>query len=318
MAWTNSLLLVLLRPDFAWPHRVLGEKSLAQDIPATPELYSSTVRRLWGSIHKRLVPLSRHYCQWFGIPFNNQLCQLPFGLVLKWSDGTRLEEVQAMMVARSAGLPVPQVISYGEHPNAPHAPVSILMTRVPGSELGLIYEDLTPAQQEAIRKEMTTMLEAIRNWRSPWGKKRICSITGGPIRSVRVPFHSIGPCDDEREFDQCLIRTASDHGFPSETAFQEKLACAKKMQKKNHRIVFTHGDFKHHNIMVHEGHVSGFIDWESAGWYPEYWDYTTALRYIPENFWWFKFVLQVGGSCYLEEREYERALLNLTVDSWAW
>jgi len=37
----------------------------------------------------------------------------------------------------------------------------------------------------------------------------------------------------------------------------------------NH-ILFTHGDLNPRNILVEEGHVSGIIDWEQSGWYPEY------------------------------------------------
>ena len=32
---------------------------------------------------------------------------LPFGLILKWSDRTRIEEGIAMQMARAAGMPVP-------------------------------------------------------------------------------------------------------------------------------------------------------------------------------------------------------------------
>jgi aminoglycoside phosphotransferase (APT) family kinase protein len=76
--------------------------------------------------------------------------------VLKWSDGTRLEEVAATMVARSAGFPVPKIISYGEHPDTPHAPVSILMTRVPGEDLGNpeIYERMNDNERETIYTEL--------------------------------------------------------------------------------------------------------------------------------------------------------------------
>ncbi|KAJ5354169.1 Aminoglycoside phosphotransferase [Penicillium brevicompactum] len=45
-----------------------------------------------------------------------------------------------MQVARNAGLPVPRVICYGAHPDTLHAPVSILVTRVPGEALGRVYE----------------------------------------------------------------------------------------------------------------------------------------------------------------------------------
>lgn len=31
------------------------------------------------------------------------------------------------------------------------------------------------------------------------------------------------------------------------------------------------------NILVENGHISGIIDWEQAGWYPEYWEYVKAM-----------------------------------------
>jgi hypothetical protein len=93
---------------------------------------------------------------------------------------------------------------------------------------------------------------------------------------------------------------------------------AKGMHSKRHEIVFTHGDLEYHNRMAHEAHVSGFIDRESAGWYPDYWEFTTAMRFCPEDFWWFKFVKRLGGSRCLEELEYERPLTSPTVDSYAW
>ncbi|QKX58665.1 uncharacterized protein TRUGW13939_05792 [Talaromyces rugulosus] len=85
---------------------------------------------------------------WVGIPYDNQIAQLPFGLILKWSDGTRIEEVITMQVAREAGLPVPKVIGYGEHPDTPHTPISILITRLPGRELGQCYKTLSDADRD--------------------------------------------------------------------------------------------------------------------------------------------------------------------------
>lgn len=223
-----------------------------------------------------------------------------------------------MRVARSAGFPVPKVLSYGEHPNTPHAPVSILMTRLPGQELGEIYERLTDEKRKTIFAELQSMLRVMRNWSHSWGGERICSVVGTAIRSVRIPNHLAGPCDSESEFNDHLLSVASDHSFTSREIFEENLACAKRMQSIRHAIVFTHGDLKHHNIMVHDGHVSGFIDWESAGWYPDYWEFTTAMRFCPKDFWWYNFVSELGGSEYMAEMECERALTSLTIDSYVW
>jgi aminoglycoside phosphotransferase len=235
--------------------------------------------------------------------------------VLKWSDGTRLEEVAAMIMMRRAGFPVPMVISYGDHPDWPNAPVSILMTRLPGKELAEMYEQFNDEEHESVFTELRTMLGVMRNWPHPWGGDRICSVLGTAIRSVRVPSHSIGPYESQAEFNDRLISPAR-RGDKSQEWFEEKLEFAKRIRSVHYEVVFTHGDLKDHNILVHDGHISGFIDWESAGWYPDYWEFTTAMRFCPE--YWSEFVKRLGGSRYLEEREYERALNSLTVDSYAW
>ncbi|PWY90303.1 kinase-like protein [Aspergillus sclerotioniger CBS 115572] len=60
-----------------------------------------------------------------------------------------------------------------------------------------------------------------------------------------------------------------------------------------HRIVFTHGDLQPKNIMVERLEDCGgglefkitLLDWESAGWYPEFWDFcnaTIACRFKPD------------------------------------
>lgn len=305
-----------LLPDFIWQENKV--RSIANEIPPTPQPTHPLLRRLWGILHYYLRKFSRHYCGWVGIDYDNQIAQLPFGLILKWSDGTRLEEVLAMQVARAAGFPVPKVICYGDHPDTSHAPVSILMTRLPGEELGQVYETLSSEDKSSVSKELKSYLAAMREWTSPWGGKRICSLIGTSIRSVRIPNHYAGPFESEQQLNEYLIGASWPDGFSSESAYNHAFGLAKGMDKMSHRIVFTHGDLKHHNILVRGSRVTGFLDWESAGWYPEYWDFTTALRFAPEDFWWYSFVIGLGGGPYLAELECERALTSLTSCSYYW
>ncbi|KAF2477183.1 uncharacterized protein BDR25DRAFT_331020 [Lindgomyces ingoldianus] len=250
MTWT--LVSNILLPTFTWPHRVLGSVALASSIPPAPQRAHQTIRRLVGFLPSYLPRLSRRYCTWVGIEFKNQIVQLPFGIVLKWSDGTRLEEVSAMMIARSAGVP----------------------------DLGLAHKHLNEKELQTISNEMHAMQIAMQSWPHPWGGERICSVMGTSIRSAPVPNHSIGPCESESKFNDYLPSVASEYHSPSRDVFEQRLACVRKLHSVHHPIVFTHGDLKHHNSMVHNGHASGSINWESAG-------------------------------C-------ERALTSLTVDSYAW
>ncbi|PSS14884.1 hypothetical protein M430DRAFT_104995, partial [Amorphotheca resinae ATCC 22711] len=308
-------------PDFTWTPR--GPVfPLATKIPPTPKPSHPLIRRFWGYVHRWLRDFSYfYYCDWVGIEYDNQIIPLPFGLLLKWSDGTRLEEVFATKVCRAAGLPTPKILCYGDHPETPHAPVSILMTRLPGREIGQAYESLRPEAQATALTELKTYLAAIRQWKSPWGDERICSITGGPIRSVRVPNHTIGPCETPQEFHDYLIAPAwKSPGFASQSEYEETIQRALKLQVlQRPGTKFTHGDIKHHNILVdNEGHITGLLDWESAGWYPEFWEYTTAMRFQRKESWWHSFLMELGAKEYQEEMECERALISLTADSWSW
>lgn len=69
--------------------------------------------------------------------------QLPFGLVMKWTDRTSIEEAVAMQIAAAAGIPVPKFLSCGEHPDDPfNRTFSILMTRLPGVPLRNSFDHL--------------------------------------------------------------------------------------------------------------------------------------------------------------------------------
>lgn len=60
--------------------------------------------------------------------------------------------------------------------------------------------------------------------------------------------------------------------------------------RRGHQICFTHADLHPRNILVKKEakgprgwRVSGIIDWQMAGYYAEYWEYTKAMY---EGFRW--------------------------------
>ncbi|KAG8415954.1 hypothetical protein J3459_013914 [Metarhizium acridum] len=259
----NRFISRVLLPDFVWQEN--NPRPISNGIPPTPRPTHPRIRRLWGILHEYLQDFSLSYCSWVGIPFDNQIIQLPFGPILKWSGGTRVEQVSAMQVARAASFPVPKVICYGEHPDAPHAPVSNLMTPLPGKELGQVYEKLSSEDQKSVQRELKGYLDVMRGWKNLRDGKTISSLLGTSIRSVRIPNHFAGPFESEEDFNEYLIRPSWAGGFPSEEAYNDALSLTKGMEKISHKIVFTHGDLKPHYILVKGGRITGFLDWESAG-----------------------------------------------------
>ena len=319
-----SINLDFLQPDFCWtPSK---PKPLATLFPPTPTPTPWPVRRLWGYAHRLLQYFSsRCYCRWMGVSFSNQIVPLPFGLLLKWSDGTRVEECLTMQAMRQAGLPVPKIICYGEHPNYPHAPVSILMTRMPGT---VLYEELwewfEPSEKACILSELKAYLDTMRSWQRPSARdvhkdQPICSIIGTSIRSVRVPGSRVGPCRDEQEFNKMMIDPAGSPRVRLSPTYGQDVARVATLHEKRHNIVFQHGDLNQYNILVtYDGHLSAIIDWESAAWYPDYWDFTTACMFQRPGWFWYDIMMELSEGRYVEELDGERGLRNLTCNAIGW
>lgn len=305
-----------LQPDFTWPHQVLVADKLSSDMPQVPDVTSSFRRRLIGLLHSCLFWFFEYYCAWYGYPCSYPFASLPFGLILKQADGTPLHEAQTMMAVRKAGFPCSKVISIGEHPETPWMPTSILMTSVPGKVLTpATYDSLEPAERNVIVSEIQTMIDTMRSWKNPWGQ-RICSISGGPIRSIRIPNIRVDPCESEAEFTAYLLSAASPHLLETQEEFDSQCKIARTLNDVEHRIVFTHGNLFTHNIFVHDGHVSNIDDWDCAGWYPEYWEFTSQLLWptrTPERG---ELLMRMGGDRYRKELEAEKALRSLTISSY--
>ena len=56
-------------------------------------------------------------------------------------------------------------------------------------------------------------------------------------------------------------------------------------------VYFTHGGLTIENIIISgppgARNVEGFVDWEQAGWYPEYWEYCKLLYGVNFEHEWY-------------------------------
>ncbi|KAL4799600.1 phosphotransferase family protein [Aspergillus venezuelensis] len=311
-----SIIPAIQKPDSTWPAPRLT--TVQTTTPPVPEPPSKASLRLWALIHSALHNFSEFYSFLFDLYFDGSVIQLPFGLIVKWTDRMSVEEYIAMQMARSAGVPVPKAISCGEHAvpeNAPNRRFSVLMTHLPGVEMTNSSDPLEIEGEEPWVFELKECTHAMRQWEPPSGNV-IYSPIGTALRSTRVPGHIMGPFKDHESFYRHLFAPASSHSFRSAEGYENTLFLAKRLQDRPYRVKFTHGDLKAHNILVdNQGHLSGLLDWESAGWYPEYWEFTTAMRF-GMNSYWYQLADWMGGHDYREELASDKALNNLTVDSY--
>lgn len=233
----------------------------------------------------------RRVAQRFIEPECYNVQRLPFGLYLKCAHTPAClrNEVNAMRLARQyTSIPVPRPLDFVEGP-APtkeedvdegrgfgiqtdeDGEAYLLMSRIPGVPLSRSHEvlaDRDMAWVTAQLQDYVAQLRAIPKTVNP--DMAICDSLGGACRDTRMPMggNPLGPFADEAAFSK-MLRSPDDPA------------------RRGHRIYFTHADLNPRNILVTEEaggwRVSGIVDWEMAGYYPEYWEYTKSLY---EGFRW--------------------------------
>lgn len=165
-----------------------------------------------------------------------------------------------------------------------------MMSQIPGDDLEDVISKLSDGQVASIVKELAGYLGQLRRLEPPApapapkdgasspaaeGKKMVTAplvggVGGVPGHDVRLGSSGWGPFRSVADFHTHLR-----FGEPLEY-WEDKPAVAAAHGKEDgaYKLKFTHADIALRNIRVKDGKIAGIIDWEFAGWYPEYWEYT--------------------------------------------
>jgi len=93
-----------------------------------------------------------------------------------------------------------------------------------------------------------------------------------------------GPFDSEDDFNHVLLSGT----FRSTPAILKNVAL--RSLRTDHEVVFTHNDFSPRNITVKYGQVTGILDWEYSGRYPESWEFVKAFNVADHRVTWYDYV----------------------------
>jgi hypothetical protein len=169
----------------------------------------------------------------------------------------------------------------------------LVMEYLSGKCLKHVWTELEESDKLSIASELHTLCNQMRALPSPG---YIGNLSKGPVPHhffwTMTPDRLInGPFESSAEVGLALAMhsqqnwaTNNRRGFVSEW-FARHLQTA----LGSHKSVFTHADLHPQNIIVREkvsgsGEnqkrcyiVSGVVDWESAGWYPDYWEYAGSF-----------------------------------------
>lgn len=225
--------------------------------------------------------------------------KLPLGLYAKRLDLSLSNEPHALdLLERHApSVPAPLLIDTFQGPDGRER---FIMTAVPGERLADVFYRMSYAERNKCADDLAEIVDRIRRIPNTT-EYRFANTLGGPITDHRATSTQCGPFYTEDEFNRHLTK-----GIGS--VLKKKML---SMQYNDHRSVFTHSDFWMTNILVNRGRLSGIVDWECAGYMPEYWEFTKAIWGVSNNedgeiFFW-----KVFGDKYKAELEAERVLWPL-------
>ncbi|OGM40932.1 phosphotransferase enzyme family protein [Aspergillus bombycis] len=165
----------------------------------------------------------------------------------------------------------------------------IVMEYIPSVSLGMAWPSLTEKNKTSIVGQLRCIFDQMRALPPPgfYG-----SVNGGPV--PHRYFYSrendpavTGPFQTEEEFGKAIVlrsqamwSESNRHSFLS-----DYLARHLPLVLRDHPPMFTHGDIYRENVLVRkivnpitndeeeEYKVAALVDWETAGWYPSYWEY---------------------------------------------
>lgn len=180
-------------------------------------------------------------------------------------------------VARNTTIPVPKIYCAFARKGIYYT----VMQKLPGKMLVVDWNTRSGESRAKILRQLKDMVAQLRAPPPP-PMAGVSSVIGGLVYDCRLPTRDLhGPFADVQEFHRYLRQ-----GYDDEYSENAELDEIVKLHKGSWPICFTHGDLSSLNIIAKGDEITGIVDWETAGWYPSYWEYATAWNVNVYNVFW--------------------------------
>ncbi|KAI0841672.1 phosphotransferase enzyme family protein [Hypoxylon sp. FL0890] len=193
-------------------------------------------------------------------------------VIVKSGSTTRMVEALTMkFVKEHTSIPVPEVIDVWQ--DGKLGPVRIVMEFIEGDPLDRAWDKFTEEEKTSIITQLRGYFNELRQFHGEF-------IGGIDMSYCEDPYFAsdhgaYGPYEDEWAFNQGLAKAWLTER--EDDPFLQGLCDILTKTMTDHKIVLTHNDLDPRNIIVRGSEVVAILDWEQAGFYPEYWEYCRAL-----------------------------------------
>ena len=222
-----------------------------------------------------------------------------------------------LLLEHYPSIPSPQLYAMWRHGGV----LYIVMELIPGQNLRTLWPTLSDNEKSSICSQLRQALTPVRSIPSPGNYG---NVLGGPLPHLFFATFTGdpqigGPFQTSKDLHAGLALHVQQqqarnpwHGWHADWM-------AKHLPEalKDHPSTFTHGDLIKQNIMAQEQPgaegqtdrrflLTGIIDWEEAGWYPQYWEYANLFAYAHwEDDW------EAKAELFLDPYPCEAALLKM-------
>ncbi|KAJ6191107.1 hypothetical protein N7519_001128 [Penicillium mononematosum] len=231
-------------------------------------------------------------------------------MVVKFGHGIRLAEAEALHLASTrTTIATPKLLSAYILDGVGY----IVMSYEAGEPLEQYWDRVSQAEQNRILEQLRDYVNQMREIPGDL----IGGLDGSPCRDGifeagygDYTSYSYGPYSSEESFDEGIAQALRDrlplellereHDIESNFFNSEYMLYQTVRGLKNHKIVFTHGDLHPGNIIVRTDGTVVLVDWGSAGFWPEYWEFYRALHNPPWRASWDRMVEKFVPPFYVE------------------
>ncbi|EGX87893.1 protein kinase domain protein [Cordyceps militaris CM01] len=272
------------RPDLMKPGKKLG--GIAR---------SSTNKMEFDDPDEYDITFPRRQIAW---QLGSEVIQVQPTLILKKGAKVRPSEMAAMNLIHkhAPSIPVPSIEGYDfRYRDGDAYYGELLMDYIPGETLMTAWAKLDDQGKGRICQNIWDIVATMRS-----SVPRPEDLAPGLYRTVDGhPSYDplLGDNNDvaPREMDDETLRTRIWRRYVATNGLSYKDGASVKDElPHSDKSVFTHGDLAPRNIMVDDaGRITAVLDWEYAGWYPDYWEYMQMMKFCdPLEYEWQRWMTQ--------------------------
>ncbi|GBE78759.1 kinase-like protein [Sparassis crispa] len=189
-----------------------------------------------------------------------RVVQITDDLVVKYGPSVRyVEALNTLHVLERTDIPVPDVYLVFKQGDATY----IVMQFIRGRTVQSCWHMLDDSQHQHVASELARYLCELHASSVSTPSKRPGPLDGGKCEGIWFTLYGAGPFATYEDLVCWLNWKLALSGAPTNRQFTT-----------DHPLVFTHQDMSLRNLILDDVNKLWVLDWDMAGWYPAYFDYT--------------------------------------------